>query len=775
MRSAYLTGPLACAVLLATATVHAQGRPVTGLVTDSAGVGVAFARILLTAGRDTVAFDADSTGAFRLEWQPRWGHALLRVTRIGFSPSERTLDRAALDAPLRIVLAPLAAQVASVTVRGAAVIDELREGTFAVGVVDATDVALRTRSANDAVDRVAGVRVRQAGGEGSPALLSIHGLSGNQVRLFVDGLPQEFLGPAGQLAGLSVSTVERIEVYKGVVPVELGGDALGGALNVVSGAGTGGHVAVGTGSYGAANADVAMRHAGTGWTAAVDAGYRGARNDYPIDAITLDEFSQPVPVRVRRFHDRYGSVRGGASAAITGRRWADTLRLRVFGGREDRELQHAPIMAQPFGDAETSATAGGAVLSWSATARGSRAGIEFGHSLVDSRFVDTTLAVYDWTGRVLRQRDYGGEISSSRNLLTMRSRHLLARAHVGVPVGPGTLRAHLMRLSTDRDGRDSIAAEYYGQDPFRHPTALSRMVLGLGYGAQVGAGLRLDLGVKRYRYMARGFAIERGTFVPYPTQRRGNTGGLAGVGVPIGRAWRAKASFEVATRMPEAQEVLGDFALVRPNPALRPERSRNVNLGVQWAQGTWWAEVTGFHRHTSDIVFLRVSQFYALHENLLEARARGVEVTFGGRVTPRVSIDASATFQDVRNRSPQGVSSAVADRYHNARLPNIPVFFAHSRLSVHVPYVATGRTLAWWDVRYVAPFFLHWEIDGRRDSKATIPEQRVHGLGLTHALVGERVRLNLEMQNAFDARVFDVFSVPRPGRTLHAHVRATLW
>src|SRR5690606_27260684 len=42
------------------------------------------------------------------------------------------------------------------------------------------------------------------------------------------------LGTAFQLNNIPVNMAERIEVYKGVVPIEFGADAMGGVINIVT-------------------------------------------------------------------------------------------------------------------------------------------------------------------------------------------------------------------------------------------------------------------------------------------------------------------------------------------------------------------------------------------------------------------------------------------------------------------------------------------------------------------------------------------------------------
>ena len=58
---------------------------------------------------------------------------------------------------------------------------------------------------NDLVNRTTGIKVREEGGVGSDFALSIHGMSGNSVRYFLDGMPLDTKGSGVALANLPIN------------------------------------------------------------------------------------------------------------------------------------------------------------------------------------------------------------------------------------------------------------------------------------------------------------------------------------------------------------------------------------------------------------------------------------------------------------------------------------------------------------------------------------------------------------------------------------------
>ena len=85
-----------------------------------------------------------------------------------------------------------------------------------------------------ALEKVLGLKVREDGGVGSGININLNGFTGKHVKVFIDGVPIDASASSFSLGNIPAALASRIEVYKGVVPAELGGDALGGAINIVT-------------------------------------------------------------------------------------------------------------------------------------------------------------------------------------------------------------------------------------------------------------------------------------------------------------------------------------------------------------------------------------------------------------------------------------------------------------------------------------------------------------------------------------------------------------
>ncbi len=169
-------------------------------------------------------------------------------------------------------------------------------------VVDATHPSARGAAGADLLERQAGVQIRSHGGLGSFTSVSLRGSDAAEVAIFIDGVPLD-RGASGtiDLSLLPVDGLERVEIWRGVPPIELGAEAVGGAINLITRKGGRGQVraSAGVGSFGARSASAGVS---TGGKLKVDAtaAYRGATGDfsyYDTNGTLLVQSDDHVAVR----------------------------------------------------------------------------------------------------------------------------------------------------------------------------------------------------------------------------------------------------------------------------------------------------------------------------------------------------------------------------------------------------------------------------------------------------------------------------------------------
>jgi vitamin B12 transporter len=665
---------------------------------------------------------------------------------------------------------------------------ELARSADAVHVVDTRAQRGRAADLGDVLGREQGVAVRRAGGLGSQSRFSLNGLYDNQIRFFLDGVPLALAGYPFGVADVPVSLVDRVEIYRGVVPIRLGADALGGAVNLVSSDAayhTMGSASYQVGSYETYRASLTgrWRHDESGFVGGLTLFADHTDNGYPIDVEVADERGRLSPARVRRFHDAYTAWGGTLELAFARRPWARLLSLRLFGSRYDNELQHNVVMTVPYGEVTYGEHVLGGTLRYEQPELLENVGVEVVTSLAQRQtdFRDASEWIYDWYGSRLRERLIAGEIQSDPTDQSIWQWSFFGRAYLKWTPHP----EHELGLSVSpqyatRTGRERIQSSPGGRDPLTARRDLFTMVTGLEYRLHVLED-RLEnlLFSKHYLYFADSEEVLPGPVFRSLARHHDRFG--------VGDAFRfrfeewiwAKASYEFATRLPNPDEVFGNGVLVVPNLELAPETSHNVNISlhVDWRNeelGRWTGELNLFARIADQLIVLIGNERVFSYHNVYGATSLGSELALGWESPGRyVSIDLNGTFQDVRNTSSEGTFGA----FDGDRIPNRPWLFANAAVSLRLPRVANDcdALVLGWDLRYVHEFYRSWESQGRRDLKQLIPSQLVQGLALSYEIdAPQSLTTTFEIQNLTDERTFDFFGVQRPGRTFFLKITGEL-
>ena len=90
-------------------------------------------------------------------------------------------------------------------------------------------------SAADLLATLPGIQSYKQGGVGSFQTVSVRGVAARNIMICVDGVPlNDASGGAVNLGSIDLNQMEKIEVYKGNVPVKFGVSGIGGAINFVS-------------------------------------------------------------------------------------------------------------------------------------------------------------------------------------------------------------------------------------------------------------------------------------------------------------------------------------------------------------------------------------------------------------------------------------------------------------------------------------------------------------------------------------------------------------
>lgn len=668
-----------------------------------------------------------------------------------------------------------------VTVQGFSEVTELRRSAYAVEVIDLTESQREAGDLGDALTRSNAVTVRRSGGLGSTARFSMGGMGGERVRFFLDGVPLKFAGFPYGPTYVPVNLVDRIEMYQGVVPIRFGTDALGGVVAFVSDQNTRTSKAQLSYEVGSFNTH---RLASSGQLALPDSksfvrlgGHLDSSdNDYPVDVLVADSQGQLVPQNLRRFHDAYRSYGLTLSGGITERKWADRLVATAFATGVSKEIQNDPTMNVPYGEVTFGKRSLGGNLRWIFTLN-EKLNVEVigGYSFVETRFQDLSSCRYSWTGDCLIDlspiRGEVMQIPADRNI---DDHAFFARTQLEwVPHHAHTLRLALAPDFALRSGDDAERSgdEY---DPLNDPQSVFSSILGAEWEANVlRERLTNVLFTKLYAQSAQGEQEIATGELEKLSEESIRFGAGDSLRYFLSDTFYLKSSYELATRLPDAEEFFGDGGLIIRNLELTPERSHNVNVGVFADStvtiiGSFHGSVAGLARFTDELIILLSSGNFLQYENIAQTRGFGTELQFGW-TSPRdiAALGLNANYLDLRNQTSEGQLAT----FHGDRIPNQPYLRGGAELRLRARHIAQANDFADLTFRsdYVHEFFRSWESAGVPENKLVIPSQFTHDIVLSYVTsgLGKKLTGSLEAHNITNAKVYDFYGVERPGRSFH--------
>jgi outer membrane receptor protein involved in Fe transport len=673
-----------------------------------------------------------------------------------------------------------------VVVVGHSKVKEINESAYNVVAVDAGTLRNTTLDISQALDRVSGVKIRETGGIGSDAQVSLNGFSGRHIKIFIDGLPAEGFGSAFRMGNIPVAMADRIEVYKGVVPVELGADALGGAINIITRHSANSHVdaSYSFGSFNTHKSNLSFGHTTrSGFVVQFNAFQNYSDNSYRVKTKLLDLSTNMYSTEdywFKRFHDNYHNETLIIKAGVVNKPWASRLMFGVTLSKEKADIQHANLLKIAYGGKVRRASEIIPSLKYdkyNLFTENLHFSLTANYNISHNNNTDTLARQYNWQG-VYRKKSAKGE--GQYTMSEYDNNNWFATANLRYQIGQqhfftlNDVYYYFTRKATDAAANleNSTAASFMRR-------ANAKNIIGFSYKFEVSKQWHTSAFVKYYVVRVTGpIDTSKTTTAAYEEQQR--IFSTPGYGIAttyhLNRAWQLKASFEMSCRLPSERELFGDEILEQGDASLKPERSRNFNLNVTYSKAfdhthSLYFDAGFIYRDTRDYIRRQIEQRYggAYYTNHGQVRNIGLDIEARYFYRNCFSIGGNFTWQDMRNRekyTPTGQTLI----YYNDRMPNIPFLFGNLDVSYTLfNLLGRGSTLSFgYNMRYVHRFFLSWQSEG---STIIIPHQLSHDLSLTCAFKNGRYNVSFEMRNIFDEILYDNYSLQKPGRGFSLKLR----
>lgn len=221
-------------LMLTSISVSAQtgGGRITGVVIDDSGEEpLPGTTIFIEELKKGIA--TDEQGDFSFSDIPT-GTYTLTVSFMGYRTQTRKVTVGNERGSIIIIrLKADSKSLDEVVVMGKSEARKIREQAMPISVISMSQIQGTVNNVQDVLAKTAGITVRTMGGVGSTSRISVRGLEGKRIGLFIDGQPMNDNSDFIDINDIPVEMIDRIEIYKGIVPAKFGGSAVGGAVNIV--------------------------------------------------------------------------------------------------------------------------------------------------------------------------------------------------------------------------------------------------------------------------------------------------------------------------------------------------------------------------------------------------------------------------------------------------------------------------------------------------------------------------------------------------------------
>lgn len=694
------------------------------------------------------------------------GEYTLVVSAIGYKTVEKPVKLMRGErTKMNVVISPQATELDEVVVVSNGV-TRLKRSAFNAVALDTKALQNSTQNLSEALAQAPGMKIRESGGVGSDMQLMMDGFTGKHIKIFIDGVPQEGVGSSFGLNNIPVNYAERIEVYKGVVPVGFGTDAIGGVINIITKKNRNKWFLDASYSYGSFNTHKSYVNFGqtfrSGLTYEINVFQNYSDNNYyvdtPVKDFTTGAINKKKIEHVKRFHDTYHNEAVIGKIGFVDKKWADRLMFGFTYSHMYKDIQTGVRQEVVFGGKYRKGYSIMPSLDYRKRdffVRGLDVVLTANYNKNMTNNVDTSSYEYNWRGemRPLRmpgEQSYQNTRSDNNNWNgTLTANYRIGKAH--------TFTFNHV-INAFRRSNQSLLNE--DSEANAIPKETRKNISGLSYRLMPTEHWNLSVFGKYYNQFIAGPVATSSAQDDYI--RTTNSVSAMGYGAAgtyfILKSLQAKLSYEKAYRLPTNEEMFGDEDLETGDISLRPENSDNVNLNLSYNEtfGKHSVYVEGglIYRNTKDYIQRNISdlsggKYGATYVNHGRVETKGYNISVRYGFANWVSVGGNFTQMNVRDNVKTVTSGTNQESLtYGARMPNLPYQFANSDVTFYWRNLwKKGNTLSvTYDNLYMHSFPLYSEAVGS-ESEFVVPTQFSHNLTLSYGIQNGRYNISFECRN----------------------------
>lgn len=759
-------------------TAQAQTASISGIVIDNSGEDPLIGATIYIEELKTGAM-AERNGEFVIGGL-KAGTYTLTVSYIGYQKHTESIKLAAGERFKRVFRLNAETQsLAEVVVTAKSEARQLREQAMPVSVISMNQLQGTVSSVQDILAKTVGVTIRASGGVGSASRISLRGLEGKRIGFFLDETPINDYSDFVDLNDIPIDMIDRIEIYKGVVPAKFGGSSMGGAVNIV------------LREYPERYADISYKRASfntndlqavlkrnfieQGIVLGIGGGYTYADNGYTMESPYVKG------LKIKREHDKFKKLLVGGS--IKARKWwfdeveFEPAFINIYRDIQgiEKDIREANITSRVY-------LLNNILKKKDFLFEGLDLDATTSVGYTQYQLIDTAKVWYDWDGVAYPTISlYGGELdnrfpsfSNNKKFAAVNKLNLEYTINKNHSLSINSYFTLANGYPSDTLKELSLGKKVDFNSKMRS------WVSGVTHNFRTNDDKFLNsLTVRYYLYTMRtkfqnfyvstppeDIHLNKSSFGISNAMRYRFTPDLLG---------KLSAGYDV--RIPSETELLGDGYSIAPSERLMPERNRSVNIGLLYDltgkhRSNLQLEFSGFYMHLNDMIRYVKGILGAQYQNFGEMRTLGAEFEAKADIFSFLYGYGNVTFQDLRDARQYEENSTIPNPTKGKRMPNIPYLMANAGLEFHKENLFGGKgqnTRVFTDMAFVEEYFYDFELT--ENTKRRLPRSLTFDIGFEHSFMNQRLFLSGKINNITDAKVLSEFNRPLPGRNFGMKLR----
>ncbi len=681
---------------------------------------------------------------------------------------------------IRIELKPSSMNLDEVVVIGKNDLRKVKESAMAVSVISMEQLKGTVSDITDVLDRTAGITIRSTGGVGSASRVSVRGLEGKRVGFFIDDYPMsdntDFVG----INDIPVELIERIEIYKGVVPAKFGGSAVGGAVNIVIKEFPSKYIDANytIGSYNSHKASIIakrnIKKAGIEFGAG--ATYESSNNDYTMESPFEDGLI------IKRDHDKYSKTMAAMTFEAT-KWWFDKVTLEPVFINTKQQVQGIEFNIQeahnysnayllPLGFEKDNMFIDGLDLDWSMVG-----------AYTDYYFEDMADHRTHWDGSTYAPvSEYGGETNHWASDFNNKKKTFSSKLYLEYLANENhSFGFNSVFTFANGNPTDSMKYKTLGYET-NFKSTMTSLISGFNYDYKDRDDKFLNsLNVKYYLYdINTSLASIVDPIKKDIDMNKMDYGVVNAMRYRFTPSLMAKFSAGYDVRLPSESELLGDGYIIAPAGSLLPERNTSVNIGILYdlmgkRKSNLQIELSGYFMYLEDMIRLTGGALQSQYQNFGEMKTMGVELDIKCDITKNLYGYANGTYQDLRDARKLEYGSTNANPTYGMKMPNIPSLMANAGLEFHKANLFGGRgmnTRITIDGSFIEEYYYDFELSSLQERR--IPRSLSFDMGVEQSFCNGRFYVIATLFNVTNENIISEFNRPLPGRNFNIRLRYVL-